>query len=177
MDDSHENFFHRRVRYVQPEDQTCSNFPDCKTQTQDALEAPIIKEETRRKLTVEWGQGHIEKLSKKSIWELRKSGLPDCSRKCCQWAALTSLFCVISRRGNDFRVTKGNFQKPVQFFNSFFLELTRIFQQISGSLLHSSWFLELSRNFFSKFSAVICTVVFFGINQNFSANFRQFFAQ
>ena len=46
-------------------------------------------------------------------------------------------------------------------FSIVFLELTRIFQQISGSLLHSSWFLELSRNFFSKFSAVICTVVFF----------------
>ena len=156
MDDSHENFFHRRVRYVQPEDQTCSNFPDCKTQTQDAPEAPTIKEETRRKLTVQWGQGHIEKLSKKSIWELRKSGFPDCSRKCCQWAALTSLFCVISRRGNDFRVIKSNYQKPVQFFNSFFLELPRIFQQIFGSLLHSSFF--------------------FGITQNFSANFRQSFA-
>ena len=158
MDDSHENFFHRRVRYVQPEDQTSSNFPDCKTQTQDAPEAPTIKEETRRKLTVQWGKGHIEKLSKKSIWELRKSGLPDCSRKCCQWAALTSLFCVISRRGNDFRVIKSNFQKPVQFFNSFFWNYPGIFQQIFGSLLHRSFF-------------------FWNYPEIFSANSRQSFAQ
>ena len=177
MDDSHENFFHRRVRYVQPEDQTCSNFPDCKTQTQVAPEAPTIKEETRRKLTVQWGQGHIEKLSKKSIWELRKSGFPDCSRKCCQWPALTSLFCVISRRGNDFRVIKSNYQKPVQFFNSFFLELPRIFQQIFGSLLHSSFFLELPRTFQQIFGSLLHTSFFLELTRISSRKFSAVFAR
>ena len=82
MDNSHKSFFHQRIRYVQ--DQDGPNPLDSKTQTQNAPEAPTIKEETRRKLTVQWNQGTIEKLSKKSIWELRKPGFPQCCRQCCR---------------------------------------------------------------------------------------------